>query len=760
MIRKNKRTIIGAALMVGIALALAGKSLAAQPESPRAGFTDQFGYSLVTDTITNTGWVDAFTNGAPLTLDSNDDGLTAPINLPFSFPFYENTYSAIQVDSNGLLYFSPAISRNVNQPIPRRALPNNFIAAYWSDLFVGTAGSFNGALYYQVLGSAPNRKVVIEWYDVTRLLDISHPLTFEIILFENGNIYLQYQTLTGNLSDATAGIESSDGLDGIQFVYDSPGLVQGLALRLTRPVDNSYGLRAISGFGSSMLVGRLGQVSLSFRNVGQFSSDRYEVQFATPSDWSLLLSSETPAVSLVDTNGNGIIETTAVNSGEIFTLTLRAAAPALLSPGGFASVPITVTSMGNPGRSFSGLARFAAPTRFVYTFSDTNEFNSLGYLSPEVKKDSTLFYSLGRNHTLALTPANTYFYAWDRSYTPAWGQVSNIEFAIFNANGKVQKDFSSLYDHTKDTKWLQDSQPSLAAGSQNIGILFLRHDPAPGGVNNILFALLDSAGNLMTTTPVSLTNQTSGGSLIFSAPRLAATTDGKFIATWAVFNASDFSRNIWLAVLNPADGSILSNAALTASTSNAQVFDQPQIQALSGGRVALAYQETQLVGGNPVFSTHVEPVDSSGSPLSSGVLLAGLSTAQSTLAQTSPGGPVLMAWSGSTENQVTYLLINDSITTTSSIFHLIQPDATEVSTVGNVAAASDNNGRSILIWMDMISLRRIYYALVNADGSLATPPIILKDAGPGGAWGTNTSRLNAASFSGFFLQYMPTVQKK
>ncbi len=754
---------IGLVLLLGAAACLWGltwKAPAAGPYPPQAaraasGLADQFGNHLTTDTITNTGWVDARSGGVHIQFpDYPDDSVTPPVPLGFSFPFYENAYANLQIDTNGLVYFSPAASQNLNSPIPKVSPPNNFIAAYWSDLFIGATGVVTGEVYTLAQGSAPNRSFVIEWSRATRLQDISHPLTFELILHEDGRMVIQYQALTGNLADATVGIESADGLDGLQYAYNGPGLASGLSLHIDRPASAAFGVRAVSGFDGSLLAGRQGAASFAFKNIGAAPSDRFEIRYQAPADWNALVSSA--GALLVDANNDGILETSSIPQGSPFTLTLRVSAPAVVQPGDFISIPITITSIGDPAHRAFSQARFAAPASFVYSFSDQNEFNSLGYLSTEVKKDVTLYTSLGRNHSLALSQGGLYFYGWDRSYT-ANGEVSNIEFAIFDASARVQKAFSSPFDHTKDNSTLQDTQPALAAAANGkIGILFLRHDSGPGGVNNVLFALLGPDGSLETAIPLNLTGQAGGGSLVFNAPRLAATSTGSLVAAWTVYDSTNFSKNIWTAEIDPQAGAVVSSRALTASTGSALTYDQPQLAALSAGRAALAYQENQV----QVFTTRFLALDAHGLPeAGSGAALPGLSTAQQALAQFSPGGPLLFAWTGSTNSQVSYCLLNNAVTTAGPLQFIPQPDASRTLALGNLAAASDQAGRAIVTWMDIINMRRIYYALLNPDGSFATAPVILKDAGSQ-SWGTNTSRLNLAPFSGFFLQFFPAIHAR
>jgi len=749
--------LIGAAIGI-LAAGSVFAALAAQPvqsAQPYVQITDQFGYVMTSDVYTNTGgWIDAKSGGVKLTLSDPDDGLTAPITPTFPILFYDQQYTSFRVDSNGILHFLSTSTQNANYPIPKIVLPNNFIAPFWSELYVGPTNVFTGTLYFQEFGAPGSRKAVIEFNNVSRLLDKTNPLTFEIILYENGDILFQYLQLKGNLNDCTVGIESPDGLDGIQYVYNSPGLFSGLALRFTRP-PNLYGVRSLTSFASSLLVGLNGTVNLSYVNVGDANStDMYEISFKTPPNWRLSLAS--PDLILVDADQDGYLETPSIQHESAFTLTLQASAPMTAQVGDYVSVPITVTSQGDPTRNAVSLVRFAVPAQFVHSFSDLSEFNSLGYLSPYVKRDVTLYTSLGRNHSLAFTPNETYFYAWDRGYIAAQGQVANIEYAIFDNRAGVVTSFTSPFNHNTDNLHLQDTQPAVAAATNgNVGILFLRRDFDAGGFNNVAFFLLGPGGQLITAAPITLTNQTSGVFPAFSAPRLAATTDGKFIATWAEYNSGALSRNIWVAEINPATGAVVSSQQLTNSTGSGLVYDLPQLAPLSNGRVVIAYREKQ----GSVYNMLLKALTSTGAPVAgSGITFGGLGAVQYSLAEMASGGNVLFAWAGTSYGQVSYAVLNNSIDTAGAVQNVSQPDASNVWAVGNLTSTSDGSGHAILAWMNTVDMRRIYYALINPDGSFATPPMIFKDAGAG-SWGTNTSKLNIVRFNGFYQLFLPRLYK-
>jgi hypothetical protein len=84
-------------------------------------------------------------------------------------------------------------------------------------------------------GTAPNRKFVVEWSNMSVLdeagTDLNATLTFEVILFEGSNdIQFVYQSLSGARSDgssATVGMQDSKRTTGVQTGFNQPILRNG-----------------------------------------------------------------------------------------------------------------------------------------------------------------------------------------------------------------------------------------------------------------------------------------------------------------------------------------------------------------------------------------------------------------------------------------------------------------------------------------------------------------------------------------------------
>ena len=207
---------------------------------PTAGYyyDDMVPYSFedISGTGTNLG----------LTLDTY-----ASVPLPFSFSFYCVQYSTIYVNDSGVINFADQNQTYVNSCLPATisTLPT-FIAPYWDDLFPSALGA---AIYYQVKGASPNRRMIIQWNNVTRFGGSGGDITFQVILYETTNkILFQYQDVTiselGHLgASATVGVQG-DSTRATQYSCNTASLSDGLAIlfspyrEITSPSTATVGL--------------------------------------------------------------------------------------------------------------------------------------------------------------------------------------------------------------------------------------------------------------------------------------------------------------------------------------------------------------------------------------------------------------------------------------------------------------------------------------------------------------------------------------
>ncbi len=181
---------------------------------------------------------DDLTGGTALFLPGNDESTVFTFPAGFTFSFAGESYTSARISTNGYLTFGAAGTNPDNYPIPSPGEPDTLIAPYWDDLTPSALPS--SRIYAAVLGGAPYRRLVVEWYQVARQ---SHPdtlLTFEAVLYETSGAiafnYLQLEGFESTGGSATIGLEYGGGNDGTQVAYQQAGVVQAKSSILFKPV--------------------------------------------------------------------------------------------------------------------------------------------------------------------------------------------------------------------------------------------------------------------------------------------------------------------------------------------------------------------------------------------------------------------------------------------------------------------------------------------------------------------------------------------
>jgi hypothetical protein len=167
---------------------------------------------------------------------SADDGY-ATVALPFTFSFYGNDYSSINVVTNGFVQFGGGTSTAfTNGAIPSTAVPNNAIYPFWDDLNFGTTSGGSGTCWYY--NDAANQRFIVQWDSVGHYSTSGFVGTywFQMILHADGRILCQYKQMVGELASATIGIENSTGTVALQTVFNAAYVHDNLALLFSKGI--------------------------------------------------------------------------------------------------------------------------------------------------------------------------------------------------------------------------------------------------------------------------------------------------------------------------------------------------------------------------------------------------------------------------------------------------------------------------------------------------------------------------------------------
>jgi hypothetical protein len=303
------------------------------------GGPDDFGYTW-NDAVPLT-WLDA-SSGTNRTFNA--------INLGFSFKYYENTYSQIYISQYGYATFDANLDVTQSR-LPNPGIPNNVIAPYWAPLHL-----INGYIRYLTGGTTPNRYFVAEWNRVGSNNSFgTEEFTFEMILYENGDIIFQYQSMTynGNYWCQVSGIEDSEGIDGLPITSFCNQVAPNHAVRISRPAPAAR-MKISPLFQSSFSrPGGTATFLIPIRNTGDLGTDTYDLVPGSSSAVSLYASDGTTL--LTDTNGNGSIDTGPINVGATITVVAKTQTPISAVVGETQTATVSASS----SLLYSSISKFA-----------------------------------------------------------------------------------------------------------------------------------------------------------------------------------------------------------------------------------------------------------------------------------------------------------------------------------------------------------------------------------------------------------------
>ena len=156
-------------------------------------------------------------------------GLAAVLTSPFPIQFGGGSYTTFTVGASGTISFT-SFGNEFNSTIPT-SLTTTLVAPFWTDLYPFGTGKDNN-VFWQVLGTAPNRQLVVEWRNVGICCETTNTVKFEVVFSEgHSNVLFNYaNTVFGgayssNDNGATASVgEQVDPNLGTQFSYYQPAL--------------------------------------------------------------------------------------------------------------------------------------------------------------------------------------------------------------------------------------------------------------------------------------------------------------------------------------------------------------------------------------------------------------------------------------------------------------------------------------------------------------------------------------------------------
>lgn len=690
------------------------------PETPAGGGgPDEYGYTWADGTY---GWVNA-AGGTNTGMSGFGDSF-GPVTLPFDFKFYEHTYDELWISSYGYLAFNDDGLYNSQDDIPSPWVPNDVIAPLWTPSYIGP----NSWVKYLTAGTAPNRYFVIEWFQIAGG-DPSDPIfgddiyTFEVILFENGDIKFQYQTMdvNGGRWCSSSGIEDSTGMDGLTYVDLCAVLPsEGAAVRFYRPPPSARVKLNTTELGSFSTAGASQGHVLTVTNSGDLGSDTYDL--TSSSNWPLSFRDAFGNL-LTDTDSDGKVDTGPIAQGASRIIQAVIKVPSVVNVGDDDTANVTFTSSINAGVGKTATIRTAIPAPFAQAFVDYSDgAMSLLLARPEqqVTAHATGDYFYAYNSALAETPG--FIYVWtqyDCDSDNCWG---NIEYTLLDEQGNVIKPITKLTNNNSAANYVYDYPAVAVAPNGNIGVVWYRYrwNPSAETYNlNIHYRILNPAGNPITAA-IDLTQNGVWGdnSPQYYHPLVVATDDNHLALSWEAYEPLFGISDIYTAFLDSQGNVIQGPVNRTSNVGNEDSFDH-NLTPMNSNKVLLAYdlddnynvryQVLNSNGGTVVGETNI--------PASANDWHLGAARLSS--------GRIIIAWTDfdypSPQGRFVILSADGlNILAGPTTLDAVNDAGYEY----GMSAVADEGGNAILSWGDSVLGDKQIYALVDDEGNILTPPTI------------------------------------
>ncbi|MBI2948542.1 MAG: S8 family serine peptidase [Verrucomicrobia bacterium] len=362
----------------------------------------------------------------------SDNGVSAAQALPFSFNFYGQNYEHLYIGANGLIGFAnQRLDTAANTDLPSPSLPNAVICPWWDDLNPPAGGRVR----IGTVGTAPSRRTVVSWVNVSHKERSDYAFTFQVVLSEGSNeILFQYLQVQASRSrgagkTATVGIENETGSVARRYSFDGSTLLRNNQAILFVP--SSTGGIVVTpavALNSSGLVG------------GPFSpsSQAYVIQNTAKSSLDWAARKRQPWLSLSATNG-----TLAAGQSVIVIATVNSEAQNL-SAGSYLDAIDFINLKSGSGNTSRSVTLAVNGTNGVLEVTPPSTFASSGFVGGPFNP-STQIYTLVNTGDAAVE--------WTASAAEAWISLAPVRGTLAAGDGMtvtaaIDADANELADGT------------------------------------------------------------------------------------------------------------------------------------------------------------------------------------------------------------------------------------------------------------------------------------------------------------------------
>ncbi len=469
------------------------------------------------------------------------------------------------------------------------------------------------------------------------------------------------------------------------------------------------------------------------RNNGDLGTDCYNVTVANT--WTVEVLDQFGSPLTDNCGSDGIMDTGNVFQGDPADIIVRVTPPDPVSLGDHDTVEVTFTSTLDDQVSRSTYLSGASPAPFVQGYTDTSYAGEdLDYIQPWAH------YVLNTTETNGMkswSPSvakgpNGYVYAWDNdrcSQPDCQYNYSEIYVAITDFGGRLLYPVRKITDHTMEAQNTFDRTVVPVVTSEgNIGLTWLRElrDYNDNSfIHNIYFAMLNPDGTTI-VAPTQITDfdtwgwEWEDGGTSLESPEIISFSDNHMLISWDQItwqSGLDPLHDIVIDVRDEDGDEYSAPWQFTSGDADNHYYHASQTWLSSSDRSFLSY----IHNGQLVFNTF----NSGGSIVTGEASITTGGDANRPDAVELSTGEILVAWEEIGDSREITFDILDGTTYGSTL-----PDPVELTNPANgdnqfVSVTRDGAGHGILTWMDGWR-DKLYYALVNDDGTVLTEPMLFK----------------------------------
>lgn len=548
-----------------------------------AGGPDQYGYTW--DNTAPYSWVDAKTNGYRLDLSGCWD-ITDAINIGFEFPFYDQVYSQLYVSSRGYLTFTENQGMPYDIQIPIADELNNLIAPNYSYWCARSQYYNTGDVYFLSAGESPNRYAVIEWNEVSHSY-YPDEYTFQVILFEDGNIKFQYKSLLSYYY-STIGIEDSRGAMGLS-IPDTYWNIQKVAMYITRPGNARRALITPTYHDYMAEAGQSKLITGLLENIGNLGSDTFTI--AAESSWGVELfehNTTTPLREIINLEQGGML---------MFDVQITAPRDAAVHEEN--QVSLYAWSHNDPSANASAKFNQFIPPAFKLAYVDSWR-GKANYVWPYEQKPVQVHEYLSNEWESSILELPNVGHVIVQEGNRYYGDVGKKEiyWQIFDGLGNPissPNSFSSLGNpgYRQYSEVTLDQNGSVFSISWRDREYYYDQNQNKSYYKYTLWqTIVDFSGNLISPPTIirALDWTEYQNAFHLYDPKIVAMGDGKFMLIWeeSKWTENDSTGELYYVITNP-DGSIFKDISAFTGDLDYAFFDSPVPVSLNDGRVFVTF---------------------------------------------------------------------------------------------------------------------------------------------------------------------------